>query len=329
MNKKILLTVFIVLAIASIVFIVVISRKKEPVLTLTPQKPNFPSSITGNLPIEMSLKKTDFNFPIELPTMSVTQRTLNKSDIETIASKLRMGTDLDEFNDISDGLKYFKSTDTNFFVATPKTSVIKYGLSTSEFPITTNKKIDDEEFTKIAIDFITQNGFYKTDQIRPLPVKYFKTASSIEGLIETPRDSAQLFQIGFTFKSSKYEIVTDHSEDQQIFVQILPDGTIYNSEILLIDNLKEGITNYPLKTYEDLGNSLNQAKLISFSGDYVSPSDFTLKDIVSLKIEKIRLVYFLEKGKSSLLQPIFILEGPAQISRSSADSATLYLPAFK
>lgn len=329
MNKKYLLTVFIILAIAFVVSVFYLSRKKEPTATIVPQKPSIPSAITGSLPIKTSLKESDFDFPAELPMISITQRILSKEDVETFLNKLGMGTTLDEFGDVNEGVKYYKNSDTHFFVATPKTSVVKYGMSNSEFPIVVSKNIGNTGLVKIATDFIVQNGFYTEEQIKPLPVLYLKTSPTNEGFVETDSLSAQLFQIGFVFKSSGYEIVTDSSEGQQIFVQVLPNGTIYNSEIMLVDEIKEGITRYPLKNYGDLTNSLSQAKLISFSGDYISPSDFTIKDILSLEIESVRLVYFLEKTKPDMLQPIFILEGPAQVSKSTANYATIYLPAFK
>lgn len=329
MLKKYLLIVLVIVAIGSVVYIFFASRQQENISTSTPKKPSIPSSITGTLPLEMSIKKSDFNFPNELPIISLTPKEINKSNIEAIAAKLGMGTELNEFEDVNDGLKYYKSTDNYFFVATPKTSVVKYGMVTIALPVTADKKISDEGLVKIATDFLTQNGFYNESQIEAQPVLYLKTTPTNEGVIETGRSSAQLFQVGFTFKSSRYEILTDYSQGQQIYAQILPDGTIYNSETLLIEEVKEGITNYPLKTYEDLVGSLDEAKLISLSGDYISPSDLTIKDVLSLKIEKVRLVYFLEKEKNDLLQPIFVFDGPAQVSGSLADSATIYLPAFK
>jgi hypothetical protein len=296
---------------------------------LTPAKPSIPSSITGTLPIEVSVKSSDFIFPKELPTLSLSLKVLNKESVEAISEKLGLGTSLDEFEDVNEGIKYFIDTDKYSFIATPKTAIIKYGMTASDFPIVPNKNLSDTELTRVATDFLVKNGFYGESQIKSLPVIYFKTDPSGEGFIQTSKTSAQLFQVGFLFSSSKYEIVTDYSEGQQIFVRILPDGTIYDSEILLAESVKEGITNYPLKNYDDLINNLSQAKLISLDGGFVSPSDLTIKDIQNLKIEKISLVYFLEKGKESLLQPIFVLEGPATLSKSSANYAKIYLPAYK
>ncbi len=329
MIKKYFLIGLITLTTISVIFIFFISRQKRESPQIAPQKPNIPSAITGTLPINIAIDKSNFDFPPELPTLSISLKNIDKTYIESLSNKLGLGTGLNQFDDVNEGVKYYTDDGDRFFVATVKTSIIKYGMSFSRVPVTQSENISNEEITKIATKFITENGLYREDQIKAQPVIYFKEDSTSEGLEETDRKSAQLFQVGFAFKSSSYQIVKDSSEGQQIFVQILPDGTIFNSEILLINDIQEGFTKYPLKTYEDLNTSLNQAKLISLTGAYISPLDLTIDDIQNLKIEKIRLVYFLEKGKENLLQPIYILEGPAEISKSSANYATVYIPAYR
>ena len=329
MKKKYIFIALAVLALASGFFIFIKIRQAGQSPTVTPRRPDIPDYVTGKLPIEILVKKEDFNFPSQLPTLSVSKRGISKENALAFSGKLGFTENVEEFEDVNEGVKYYTSNDKYFFIATPKTSVVKYGLSTSEFPQTANKRLTDEELTNISLKFLTENNFYSESQIKALSVSYYKKSAASEGLEKTDRGSAELFQVDFILGLSDYEILTSRSTNPLVFVQILPDGEIYNSEILLAGGLQKGITEYPLKTYEDLTSSLDEAKLITLSGDYISLSDLTTKEIENLEVEKIRLVYLLEEGKENILQPIYVLEGPAKILSSTANYASIYIPAYK
>ena len=329
MRKKYIFAVLGILALAAVVFVVVKVRQTGEEAAVTPRKPDIPNYVVGKLPIEILVKPEGFNFPARLPTLSVTKRSFDKNIAVSFAEKLGVGSTLDEFEDINEGIKYYASTDKYFFIATPKTSVIKFGLSVSELPAVASKGIGDNEFISIATKFLTDNGFYTEEQIKPLPIAYFKSSPVTEGLEKTDRASAGLFEVGFIPSSSEFDILTNYSAAPQILLQILPDGTMYNAEVLLVSSIQKGLTDYPLKAYEDVVAGLGEARLIGLSGDYISPSDLMIKDISSLKVEKISLVYLLEQGKEDLLQPIFLLEGPAVIRNSTANYAVIYMPAYK
>ncbi|KKU10245.1 MAG: hypothetical protein UX13_C0016G0002 [Candidatus Woesebacteria bacterium GW2011_GWB1_45_5] len=327
--KKRLLIALGALVLIAIVYVLIKARQTEETPSITPRRPGIPSYITGKLPIEFLIEKEGFDFPSQLPTISVSRRALDKSSVSAIAERLGLGSTLSEFEDANEGTKYYASNDKYSYIATPKTSTVKFGMTVSEVPVAVEKNITDEEFVNIATEFLTENAFYAKDKIKALPVVYLKPSSVSEGLEKTDRNSAQVFQIGFTFSSSEYEILTAYSDAPRVTVQLLTDGDVYSSEILLIDGIQKGLTEYPLKTHEEVSAGLDEARLIGLSGDYISPSDLTISDITSLKVEKIRLVYFLEQGKEQFLQPIYLLEGPAGIRNSSANFATIYLPAYK
>ena len=329
MIKKIIIIGAILILLTLIIFVFITTNRDKPVTGLTPKEPDIKSSITGALPITISVKEDDFDFPLELPMISVSLRNLDKDTIRSMAGKLGMGTGLNEFEDVNEGIKYYTDTDSFFFTATPKTATIKYGMVTSGIPKATNKNIRDQEITKLAMEFIVSNGFYKENEIEALPIIYLKTGTGSEEIQKTSRNTAEIFQVGFTIKNGKYEIVRENNEGHQIFVQILPDGSVYNAEIFLINNVVESVSKYPIKSYDDLVANIGKAKIISLEGDYISTSDLTLNDLSNLNIEKIRIVYYLETNKQDSLQPIFILEGSAKITKSPANFATLYLPAYK
>ncbi len=305
------------------------TRRGETPLSVTPPRPSISSSIAGKLPIEILVKKDDFDFPTTLPLLNISKGRLDRNIVLEFSNKLGLGENIEEFEDINEGIKYYTNSDKYFLVATPKTSMLQFGLSSNEFPNVVKKALTDEDVSRIATEFVVKNGFYSRDQIQNSPVKYYRRANVGEGLEASDRGSAEVFQVGFILKSADYEILSSFSTNSLISVQMLPDGQIYNAEILLVGEPQKGITEYPLKRYDDLAANLNEARLISLYGDYISPSDTKIQNITSLKVEKIRLAYLLEEGKENFLQPIFLLEGPASIISSSVNYATLYMPAYK
>lgn len=329
MKRKIILIALLILAILAVAFIFIKTRKIEETTLINPPHPELPNYISGKLPIEFLVQKEDFTFPAELPSLSISKRIIDKDTVTEFVTKLNLNGNIEEFEDINEGIKYYVNTDEHFFIATPKTSIVKFGLAVSDFPQTINKSLTDPELTQIATSFLIENNFYSEGQIKPLPVSYLKRSNTSEGLESATRETAEVFQVGFLFQALEYEILTTYSAQPLIYVQILPNGKIYNMEVLLISNIQKGITEYPLKTYEDVTANTGEAKLISLYGDYISPIDITIKDITSLQVDKIRLVYLLEQGKEDILQPIYILEGPVKITGSSVDTAALYMPAYK
>lgn len=328
-NRGKIIKVVAALSLLSIIYLFFQSRSTQNQQEGRPQKPNITSFFSGKIPINMEFSQESFKFPRELPIMSLTRKALSRDDIVRFATNLGLTAEMSEFNDVNEGIKYFINTDKNFFVATPKTSLIKFGLSTNEIPVTTNKGITDNEFTRIATDFIVKNNFYTSDQIKTVGIRYFKESLSTEGLEETDRSSAQIFEVDFLFNSSDYDILSETSINKQIFVQILPDGTIFNSEILMIENIKKSVANYPLKSYDELVGSIGEAKLISVSGDYITPSDLSDTSIQSMVVQNIKIAYLLQSGKDGVLQPVYVLSGTVEIPESTANSATLLLPAYR
>ena len=100
-------------------------------------------------------------------------------------------------------------------------------------------------------------------------------------------------------------------------------------EAVSLKDVSKSQTLYELKSYEDLKNSLNEARLISLLNDYINISVLTPGDIKSINIDKIELVYLLDSYSSKKLQPVFLLEGPVEVAGSTANKALLYLPAIK
>ncbi len=329
MKKKILIGLIAVFLLA-VFYLIYISRlNKNKVAVLTPPAPDIQSSLIGKLPVKLSVKKDEFKFPKALPILSFSKRNISKANAQNLAQNLKIQGQIEEFEDISEGVKYYASDDSYFLVITPKSSIIKYGVSSGLLPAVPRKILSEEDLKNLALSFFLNNGFYGENQVKPMGVRYLKRSSLNEGLEKAELSSAEVVQVDFSFSSEDYQVFSQYSVNPLIFVQLLPNGEIYYSEAVFSSSVQKGFSDYPLKTFEDIASSLSEAKLINLSGDYISISDLSIKDIQELDIQTIRLAYLLEDGKEDSLQPIFILEGPAKISGSSANKAILYMPAFK
>lgn len=328
-KKKKILLVLGILAIAFLFVAYFFLKQKEEQPVLPPPKPQIPSYFKGILPIQLIITEKEFEFPSESPVLSFTVDSISKNEASEIAKKLGFEKEPGEFEDINEGIKYFWSDDKSSLVATPKTGKIKFNLSSPKVPVVANKQLTDSSITQIATDFLVNSAIVEREKIKLTSIIPQKENFPSGGLETTTREKAKVFQVSFTYTITDYEILTIDPSTPLIFVQILPDGLVYSMEAVRLKNISKSQTLYELKSYEDLKSSLNEARLISLLNDYINISDLAPEDIKSINIDKIELVYLLDSYSSKELQPVFLLEGPAEVVGSTANKALLYLPAIK
>ena len=328
-KKKKILLVLGILAIAFLFVAYFFLKQKEEQPVLPPPKPQIPSYFKGILPIQLTITEKEFEFPSESPVLSFTVDSISKNEASEIAKKLGFEKEPGEFEDINEGIKYFWSDDKSSLVATPKTGKIKFNLSSPKVPVVANKQLTDSSITQIATDFLVNSAIVEREKIKLTSIIPQKENFPSGGLETTTREKAKVFQVSFTYTITDYEILTIDPSAPLIFVQILPDGSVYSMEAVRLKNISKSQTLYELKSYEDLKSSLNEARLISLLNDYINISDLAPEDIKSINIDKIELVYLLDSYSSKELQPVFLLEGPAEVVGSTANKALLYLPAIK
>lgn len=330
MKKKraiLLILGVLVIVFLSIIYVFVKQKEEQPVLPLP--KPQIPNYLKGILPIQLTITEKEFEFPSESPILPFTLDSVSKNEASGIAKKLGFEEDPSEFEDVNEGVKYFWSDDKSSLVATPKTGKIKFNLSSPGVPVVANKQLTDGSIMQIATDFLVNSAIVEKEKIKTISIVPQKENFLSGGLETTTREKAKVFQVNFTYTITDYEILTIDPSAPLIFVQILPDGSVYSMEAVRLKNISKSQTLYELKSYEDLKSSLNEARLISLLNDYINISDLAPEDIKSINIDKIELVYLLDSYSSKKLQPVFLLEGSAEVVGSTANKALLYLPAIK
>lgn len=328
MKKKVVLTILIIISLISIVFIFYKSKQQgKKIENITPPIEKIAGGITGNLPIENKIMKSDFKFPNDLSSLSISRKIYTKEEFIELSKKIGMDGEVQEFQDINEGVKYFLSGISHSLIYTPKSSILKYRMTASEPPIVINKKISDTDAEKIAIEFLTKNSIFSPENLKSINIVYLKKSDKTEGLEKTNKESAEIIQINLGSTLTNYEILTNNLVTPTIFVQILQDGSIYNAEIVLINDIQEGLTEYPVKNYDEFVNQINKSTLVNLEGEYISLAEIKKENIESITINKARIVYYQNKS-SEFIQPYFLLEGPAKTTNSTINYAYLLLPAY-
>lgn len=332
-NKKHIILIGLVIIIASALFLY--NKKSKTTETdkasiIAPSKPVIKSDIEGKFKVENSLNEGDFNFPKTLPTITYINKLIDIEFATNLKNSLGINEDFLEFNDTFEGKKFIANSDTNYLVVTPKTNIIKYGLANADFDKILDKGYKDEDFVDIATNFLIDNSLFDKNQILYSTIKYLKRSDRSEGLEESKRDEAEIIAVSFNYLSNKYEIANDFSTKSPIYVEMTRDGRIFNSEIKLVNEIKVGITEYPVKNYQEFISTIDESKLISLGGDYFSVSDLkSIDDIKQMSLKSIKIAYY-DNGKTDeYLQPVFVIEADVTIKDSASDTAILYLPAYK
>jgi hypothetical protein len=330
MNKK-FISVFIILiiTISFVLFILLNNKNKTSVSSIVPSKPVIQGGLQGNFSEKATFNKLDFNFSKTLPVLNITLKEISKDYVFDLKNRLNFNNELTEFNDIKEGIKYYVNSDNYSLVTTPKTSKIKYAFSPTIFPEANDLELSDEALKSNALNFINENLLNTNNILAPSNIIYLKRNIKGGGFEKTTREEAEIFQVNFSMLSNNnYQIVNSYSANPSTFVQLLKNGNIYYFETILFQEIREGLTNYPLKNMDDIKNNINEAKLVNVFGDYLSISEISIKNIDKIEINDIKIAYLLEEKNNDYLQPIYLLYGNIEISGSSANNAILYIPAF-
>ncbi|MBU0570234.1 hypothetical protein KKB40_05695, partial [Patescibacteria group bacterium] len=277
------------------------TTKRQPIPTLRLSK-----FIDGKLPISLSFKEEDFNFPSEMPLLTVSPKFISEEEARQIAENLGLPEEPKIVDDTREGTKYIWTNQDSFLFITPSTASIKYGLSLPEPPNVANKQLNQDSLINIATKFLSDNQIVPQEEIKFTSIIYYKGNSQSGGFQKTTKENANMYQLNFTYKISDLEILNLEPSKPLVFIQILPDGSIYNLEVIRMKTVTNTENKYLIKNYEDLQNSLSEAVLISLLNDYVNLSDLSINSIKSINIDKIQLTYLLDSPLSNTLQPVFL-----------------------
>ncbi len=324
-HKIILLILFGVFL--SALFVLLGRKPGEPAPGVVLVPPKIPRYVSGQINVSFNLREEEFNFPEKLRLLSVAAGTITKGEASSLALKLGFEGPPQEFEDINEGVKYYWTTTDNFLVITPETGTIKYGPVKEALPVVVNGRLEDEALIKNAVSVLSELGILSGESLSGSSILSLKENEAVEGLSETTREEAELFQVNLTYSVSDYQIFTLNPSSPLVYVRILPNGDLFEFSLVLFKEVSLGLTELSLKNFEEVKASISELKLVSVLNGFLNLAELSAEDIESASVEKITLVYFHEAG-GGFLQPVFVLEGPVEISGSEADRAIFYLPAI-
>ena len=325
----------IIVALAAIAFIFLNIQKTPQTTEKFQQNLNIPNYFQGTtLPIKNNINASDFNFPTTMPYLQQrTVATLNTPAITNIATNLGFTDQPQTFDDIQNGQILIWNGDKYSLTATPRISSIQLSSnSTARILVqnTIDKQLSESDFKSLAEDFLINKINLNKGDIKLSSFTYYKTQNGVEYLAKTDKSSAQIIQLNYSESPSKYPVLTVNPEQSQISIQFLKDGSILTFTANLGYRLDESANQYPIKNWNQFSDEIKNSVLVSLNDNNVNLPDLKTSDIQSINIDKVSLVYLLDFSNQGIIQPVFLLEGQANVNNFvSPISASLYLPAFE
>jgi hypothetical protein len=327
-TKKFWVFIIFILIVVVIVIVYLSQSKTKPVIQKTLPSPSIPANYKGKLQIGWNISKENFNFPTSVPALEITPKEITLSMAQNIATAAGFTGSPITAQDTIDGTTYIWTKDSASLIITPKNQKIAYDSNGQVKTI--NKQIDDESLKVIAENFLTQNMLLPKDSYSFSSFLYLKETSSQQGINPATKNEAEITQVNFSPKNAQFPIFSLNPKNTTAFTQILKDGTVFRSQIILFGNLKPTIETYKIKNYTETGESFGSATLVSLNDGNINLPDIPTGNIGKITITNISLVYLFDSPNKTILSPVYLLSGTTDVQGyGSSINALLYLPAIK
>ncbi|MCX6703971.1 MAG: hypothetical protein NTZ07_00815 [Candidatus Woesebacteria bacterium] len=326
--KKLAKITLVGLSVLSIVWIISIYLKGAPKKSsgIVPGKPNLVKTYKGNLSIYLNIKEGDFKYTGSLPFLSVTKKVLTEDYLNKVASFMGFSGTSTKINDTQEGLTYFWKSDKATFFAYTNTSKIRY--SSGEPFVAPNKQLSEDAVKATIENFIAGSSVLSANSYSLGSVQFLKEGSLNEGFKKSTKDDFSLYQVNILPKSTEYEIVSPTSTESTSYIQLTKDGNIYSLQLVVFGDVQRGPTEYTIKTYKEVNDSIANSVLISLDGEETPIQYLTVDYVKEIVINRIDIAYLLDSVSSTNLQPVYKLTGVATLSNTKGVQAILYLPAL-
>ena len=327
-NKKLYIITLLGISIISLVLIFLKTKGNKTGGKPTQISPTYSirSDYGGSFPIKFNIRLDQIQ-PISLPYLNASKITFEEKYVREIAKNLGFKGEPQSFNDMRFGaVSFWSEGDRSLFVY-PKAEKIHYYLNS--FKDSVDKKITDAEIEKIALDFLIENGILKDRSLKKVLISYWNKNPDNQGFKLANRDDAVLFRVNFSQSEANYEILSPGNQQPSICIKILADGTVYDADITFFSQISQGETSFKLKDYNEIIKTIGDAKVSSLPNYQLLLADLPPTSIKNADIDEISIAYLLETEKSSILYPIYVLSGKANVEGYEKPfDIILYLPAI-
>jgi hypothetical protein len=329
-RKKIIVSTLLLLLLFAPILFYLLTSKKTPHVPPGQQRPILIPTIPERIEpqeykINFNIEEESFDFPEKINLVTYDPEVLKETDLGEIAKKLSFPDEPKIVDDYFDGKTISYKNSLAYLSSYVEIGEINYILH--EFP-TVNNRLDDEEITKIATEFLESSNFTNTQDNIVTSIKYFKIAPTTTDLDPTIKENAEVIQVNFAPNISKYPILTLNPQKTLTYVLVMADGEIYNAKTTRLSSI-ETAQEKTLKNYQETKNTLDDAVIISVNNGSIYVGTIPENSIKSIEVNDISLAYLQASKEASTIQPIFLLEGVVNIDFIKETlPIILYLPAI-
>lgn len=326
-SKKILaVLVAAVLFFVFLLWIFLYQKPKSQKVISPPPSPKIPSLLKSNPAVEVNFGKEVFaTVPKEVFPIDASPLALTADYGQKIAKNLGIDTSPIVANDVFDGKVYIYNSPSSSLTIYVDIGKVSYSLSS--LPQTINKQLTDDALVKIAKEFLIKNGFVNPDEIEFSSFLFIKEKDG-EEVFSTTKASASFYQVNFRSKASDIPIISLNPQKPFVFVQILPDGSVFRASVQKLALIKKGQGVLKIKTYQEVLDSVKNAKIVSLDNGNIHLPDLPKNSVKTIYLKNIKLAYIFDSPETKSLSPVFLFEGEAVVEGYDKPiSAVLYLPA--
>jgi len=317
----------IIFFIAIVTFTIIVEKGKSERVSLP--KPSLRKAVEGKLSFTFSEDTKNIKLPSRSHVITFHTVFFDENLKDNISENLGFSGKPDTFKDSMHGLIYLWRDENYSLMITPSLSMVKYMRSTYQPPQVIDKQLSDVSIISTGDGFLSDMLGMSSESFKPISIDYYAVKSPSEGFIKTTREDAVMYQINYTHSIVDYEILTTNPSQPLTYVQILRDGSVYNSQATYYKEVLKSDKSYPLKDYQEIVNSTDDFVFVSVLDGYVNIFELEAEDIDKIEIESIKLTYLLDNPNSKTLHPVYLLEGNTNIKGYPKLKALFYLPAIK
>jgi len=321
--------VFILLAaiVGGLIMLRLSQRGQPPSLPRPISKPSLTKpKITGiKIPFGPNLDLADFYFPSQLKIFQGQESKISSDKAVKIAQEFNFSQPPQKSEDVFLGTFYAWSSDTHFLSIALDSSKIDYGLNLYQAEPPTQEALPSRETIKTTLE----NLLARLDLTPDFEFKWQKEEYLVQDHYFSPTsipEEADFIKVGFSPILGQNQLVSLNPTEPLVSLTLGKGGEIIRFQYQVYFSSFEGQETYTLKTKEEVQKSLTKEGKIVYAGTLQK----TTKEpkITRASFDQIRLAYFQEPEKTSVIQPIFILSGRGILAEGEETEIISYLPAI-
>lgn len=329
--KKIASILVFPIVIILLSVLIFLNYTKKP--KTTPTQPTIPPPVIKQDSLQKPPQKFDFSelsktdFPKNLPAYSVQNLSVDENIAQNTASALSINTKPSQINDTTDGKQFIWNLKTTS-LAISQTTLSYHNAPAEQKPDLTETDLQNR--AQALAGKLSLLGELTLNANR----KYLLTQQAGEDGLSSADSyqKAQFVEFFFDKTLSSYPVVTQAANPSIVKIRMRKDGEVITISGRFYKNFLEDQTITIASQEAAVNNILKgsgkvvSTQLLDNNNQALGISDIKPQDIPLLKIQSMRLAYFLPNKVEGLVQPIFVFEGNFTTQSSQRGKAIIYLP---